>query len=157
MTLSLLLKAVITWTLRAALSCQWELSCFAPHAFLCPHGCYFCGPPRVAMVPGFLAAGDCQIVRVPSLPYLTHSGVEDCFGKAFVGGFILGGPSDKDVALCLSFCPHPEVWPHFSLQLLAFGASCHTLALSQTCFFTTTSRPPLRPSHGKHNPTEFFW
>lgn len=66
-----------------------------------------------------------------------------------------GGPSHKEAALCLCFCPHLGAWPRISLQLPAFGASCHSLALSQIRFFTTTSRPPLRPSHCKHLPLSF--
>lgn len=66
-----------------------------------------------------------------------------------------GRSSDKETTLFLCFCPHLEPWPPISIQLPAFGAPCHFLALSQTCFFTTTARPPLRPSHCKHHPSEF--
>lgn len=81
--------------------CQWELSCFAPRGFLRPHRSHFCGPPRITRVAGFLAAGHCQIARVPSLPCPTPSGVEACVGKTFIRGFSLGEPSDKE-AVCVS-------------------------------------------------------
>ena len=63
------------------------------------YGAWFLGSRRLP---------DCP---VPSLSCLTPSGAEDCFGKVFVGGFILGGPSDMEAALCLSFCPHRRLGP----------------------------------------------